>query len=222
MNTEGSKRILWVGLASCLISSCGINEAGKDGQNPTSNESVSHATLEAGQAAALEQERLDALWANVASVYPDAERPSAPKVVRTIKTSEWPDVQARCLQDSGYPVERMDDGGLSFGQVPVQDLNFHIALYTCEAQFPPEPHSLLPPSDEYFESLYTYRTGPLIECLRGRGYAAPDPPSLQTFIEQQRSGAPSAWSPYSEISQTVGQDEWMSLNRECPQSPVDQ
>lgn len=176
-----------------------------------------------GQESELEQERLDNLWAEIIGLYPEAERPTTLSVVRRHNTVEWAEVQSRCLQDAGYAVEKMQDGGVSFARVTIQDQDFHVARYACEAQFPPEPHTLLPPSDADLESTYTYLTGPLTDCLEARGFPVPEPPSLDTFIDQQRSAASRVtWSPYAEVSQYVPQDEWLRLNEACPQVPPGQ
>lgn len=211
-------------LLALLISGCSTtNEATAEFGSglPSAGGARTLDTAEEEQAAALEQERLDYLWSEVVSMYPDADRPSEVMAIRTVTDSEWAETQTRCLQDAGYAAERMRDGGLSFARIPVQDQDFHVARYSCEARFPPDPVSLLPPSDADLESIYAYQTGSLTDCLEREGFAVPDPPSVETFIEQQRSGAAVGWSPYAEISQNVGEDEWLRLNELCPQDPTD-
>ncbi|MBD3940595.1 hypothetical protein IF188_02635 [Microbacterium sp. NEAU-LLC] len=138
-------------------------------------------------------------------------------LVRFIALDEWAPTQRDCLREAGYDVEFTADGeGLSYpptGDAAVAK-NLNLAIYTCEMQYPVEQKYMTPLSIEQLRTLYDYRSGELLECLRREGYtSSAEPPSEQVFLQ---SGG--QWSPYEDIA--IVESDLGRLTATCPQVPA--
>ncbi len=130
-----------------------------------------------------------------------------------VDPTEIVSLQARCIQDHGFPVE-VDSSGSGFGfeRVPPEQnqLAFAVAI-ACKVGLNLPPPTT-PTAAQRAEQLHYL--GLVAECLRERGFDVDDPPSLDEFIE-----ADGAWSPYDSLPQLTP-TEFEQLDRSCPQWPV--
>lgn len=164
---------------------------------------------------------VDALWGTFASRYPDAERPDA-QLVRYVDEQEIPQAMADCLIAAGWTnVTVRADGGVAAGPSdPAQQEAFDMSMFVCMVQYPLDPKYTVELSTERLESLYDYYVGDLKACLELEGYEVNDAPSKTTFIETFYDVG---WTPYVAINNSFAgtEDAWATLNRACPQWPID-
>ncbi len=122
-------------------------------------------------------------------------------------------LQARCLQDQGFPVRLDPSGsGFDFTAVPPEQnqLAFAASIACKEGLHLPAP---TPPNTDQRREQLAYLT--LVgECLREHGFDVADPPSLDEFIELD-----GAWSPYGSLP-PLDPAAFEELDRACPQWPV--
>lgn len=122
-----------------------------------------------------------------------------------------------CLTAAGWDAVA-NQYGVSVPSVTVdQREEFQRALDDCERQigkFPPEPNKTKAEIGELFDYYVTTTS----ECVRDLGYRVGDPPSRDSYIEDYYT-AEVLWSPYSEVPDDISQEDWDTLNRDCPQAP---
>lgn len=90
-----------------------------------------------------------------------------------------------CLEDKGFAVDLdIPEGGITTHETTDEGArNSAVAIHECEIAM--DPRRLLPPprpSDEQMQAWYGYAVAQLA-CLRAAGYATPDPPPEQVFID---------------------------------------
>lgn len=166
------------------------------------------------------QAQLDAL----AEQLKIGDQPDIP-LIRFVDSSEWLETQLNCLEQAGYPVKATSDGqGIDFSDIPAaqsaEGSPLYFALYTCQAQYSPDPRDSQPLSDVQLSALYDYYTKTQVPCLEEHGIAVEPAPSRQTFIETYFSKTNPGWLPYDSVDlKTMTDETWGAINRDCPQSP---
>lgn len=120
-----------------------------------------------------------------------------------------------CLRQAGWAVNMAPAGdsyevpSLSGDQRPA----FMEAQATCQEQVGPAPvPAELSEAEirEHYQFLVDAR-----RCLMDLGYSISEPPSADAFVESWSTGP---WSPFNEVVDIVGPEEWGRINEECPQS----
>ncbi|MGO0576516.1 hypothetical protein [Ornithinimicrobium panacihumi] len=199
------RRVLLAVVSAMALSSCAAGQPSPKSPDITDvSERISY------------QGYADDAWERVVAIFPESTRPVV-DTVDTISPDDWAKVQSTCLQEQGFPVKAMLDGGLFFGDVhPDQGQALHVAMYVCEVRFPIDAKYLTPLDDEEIERIFQYQTGPLTECLEARGHRVPEPPSFERFSAELLNGS-LQWSAYGDVR--VPHQEWLELNEACPQVP---
>ena len=168
-----------------------------------------------------EQDQLDGYWGFVTSQFPNAVRPEVARI-RFVTPEEWPQTQADCLHESGFPdVVVLPDGGIEpEGLTDAQMESYLMARYTCTAMYPIDPKFTAPLTPEQIGAVYDYYLDDLIPCLEAEGYAVPEPPSRALFLDTYLTDQ---WQPYTEVftGANVSQDEFYRVSQKCPQWPSD-
>lgn len=128
---------------------------------------------------------------------------------------------ATCLTDAGWKAVVKPDGGLAVDSVAADQREaFMAAKDGCQQSLglPPQDSPLTP---EEIGRIYDYFVGDLTRCVVRLGYAVGQPPSRETFIANYYAADVDLWSPYDvpAASPDVSEEDWMSLNAECPQNP---
>ena len=128
-----------------------------------------------------------------------------------VDTYETTRLVVACVNDHGFAVTLDPDGGVGFGSVASEQnqLAFAVVL-ACEHGL--DIRGPAPLSTVQLEKMYAYMVA-LAGCLEAQGYSVADPPSLDAYMDSQGN-----WNPYDGLS--VGLDDWVALNRACPQNPV--
>ena len=86
---------------------------------------------------------LDALWDNLQTRYPDADRPSGAGMAPSLLPSEWPAAMSTCMAGLGFQdVTVSPDGTLEYETV---DQDFELAQYQCWAENPLGAHVQVSP-----------------------------------------------------------------------------
>ncbi len=128
---------------------------------------------------------------------------------------DWQQVNAAtvtCVRHFGFPLKLHADGlGADWSQIPPEQNQLAQAVYwACYAGLAvPNP---VPFNDEQWAEIYAYELA-LADCLRARGYAVPEAPSLDRFVETEGR----IWGVYIQI--TAYGPEWDELVRACPPAP---
>ncbi len=120
-----------------------------------------------------------------------------------------------CLEDKGWDIEMLADGGINVTVPKGQDDSYDADYKACEESFGYD----VPPvySDEEVRGIYKQVLA-TAECLTERGLDPGTPPSEQTFVEQVQSG-PGGWDPYSELyPATMDQNEYYAALEACPRT----
>ncbi|TFD56751.1 hypothetical protein E3T39_15555 [Cryobacterium suzukii] len=165
------------------------------------------------------QEQLDWEWDRVLRESPDAERPEI-DIVRFTDSDDWAITMESCMHDLGWPDMRATaDGGVESGGIQKSQAGAHaLAWYTCNAKYPMDPKFNVPLNDERLGKLFDYFTDELQPCLAAEGYDTPEAPSRETFIDTYAETG--GWNLYEGVA-GGGQSEWNTINKKCPQLPVD-
>jgi hypothetical protein len=107
-----------------------------------------------------------------------------------------------CLQDRGFAVEIDVDQGAIITNESTDERAREAAAATKECQKAIDPKRLEPPPKPDVDELrawYAYVVAQ-VQCYRAAGYAVPDPPPEQVFID---SGG--LWDPAGKLLETTGQ-----------------
>jgi hypothetical protein len=120
---------------------------------------------------------------------------------------------AACMRDAGHPVEIHPGGavlGLPGGTAAGD------AFDLCAEQL----HDDSPLSDEQLRLQYD-RALDTRDCLLARGYTISEPPTLETWLEQQRNPGPGDWVPFHQAIRQMRGDsaaaEYAATYAACPQ-----
>jgi hypothetical protein len=130
----------------------------------------------------------------------------------------WDDV-VTCLEEAGYPGFIADSGGITAPPGSSDDEEQFKLLLAAEAQCADEAGFYSGPiPDDELPRLYALELEE-IECLQGLGYETPEPPSLQTYIDDYSSGTP--WEAAFELYFSLPlsdqtEDALNHINTVCP------
>lgn len=142
----------------------------------------------------------------------DGERPNS------VSDNPWEEV-VTCLEEAGFPGFVADNGGItappgsSDDEEQFQLLLKAESLCATQAGFYEGPI----PSEE-LPRLYELELDE-IDCLEAMGFEPPEPPSLQTYIDNYSSGQP--WEAAFELFYSLPvaeqtEDLYNRINAECP------
>lgn len=143
--------------------------------------------------------------------WPEVER------IRYVSMEEWPEEQASCLTNLGFPAT-VEPGGDSFTAKNTDDQQtaFDEASYICALQYPQDLKYAQALTRTQWRVYYAYYRDSLIPCLQGLGLEPGTLPSEITFVEGMASGS-ETWDPYTGLDTTsVNTDE---MNQKCPSMP---
>jgi hypothetical protein len=191
MLTRGPSKAVAVALltmaAAFLLSSCAASEPVLPTPDP----------LSAADAERLIEEHLK-FYANEARIAdPMMQIPEVARV-RFLDPSEPPEAIAQCLREEGFEAAVEPDGGLSGGYRIEQQAAFALALYVCNAKYPPDPKYLAPLNESQHEYVYDFLVKELVPCLAKEGFDVGEIPSLQAYLAD--AGTPREWVPMAEVS----------------------
>lgn len=172
-------------------------------------------TMTEAERAATTSRVLEERWRALQLQFPEAVRPDV-SMVRYVWFSEADQVRAECLNDLGFTAAASEDGGVDVAGDQAQREAINVALYTCAAMYPLDPHANAPLNDSQLEYTYWYFTNTLTTCLQSFGVSVSNAPSLEVF--KQNFYTEASWSPYADIGESV---DWAQINKECPQSGPD-
>ena len=165
--------------------------------------------------------RIEARWAELHALYPDAVRPDV-EFERFLTKDEESEVYAACLRKQGVPVELNEDGWTVRLPAPPLEYDrkraFDIALFVCEVRFPLSPSLSQPLTDDELRYTYRYFVEQLGPCLEVRGYEIGAPPTFEEFRETWWTD--DSWSPYLDVKETDA-DVFMATEDACPPMPPD-
>ena len=131
--------------------------------------------------------------------------------VRFVDPSDSPTVLAECLRSEGFEAAAEPDGGLSVGYPEEQHAAFALALYVCNAKYPPHPKYLAPLNESQREFVYDFLVNELVPCIEKAGFDVGEIPSLQAYLTD--AGTPREWVPMAEVSAPG----WLQYR--CEQAP---
>ncbi|WKZ83723.1 MAG: hypothetical protein QY307_05635 [Acidimicrobiia bacterium] len=117
-----------------------------------------------------------------------------------------------CMRDQGWPVEPIGDTGISWLAIPFeQNEAAQVGFARCVAGLSIPEYGV--ESGVEVENIYTFWVDVLKPCLEAEGYDIPDPPSVDSFVENYPDVE---WVPWRYVSNTSSE-----LEARCPQSPHD-
>lgn len=124
-----------------------------------------------------------------------------------------------CLEDAGYPGFVANSDGITAPPGSSDDEEQFKLLLAAESQCADEAGFYSGPiPDDELPRLYALELEE-IECLHGLGYETPEPPSLQTFIDDYSSGTPweAAFELYFSLPLSEQTEDALNrINTECP------
>ena len=150
----------------------------------------------------------------------DISDPPEVALVRWIRTDEQGPSAEACLAEAGFTVES-DSSGQGWrlvSQIAAEQAHaFHLASYTCTAQYFVDPAMMQSLTSDQLRVLYEYHVEVSIPCLAKLGYPRPEPPSLETFLGTFDTDP---WLPVKNIGLDLsGGDEVDRVLEACEQSP---
>ena len=150
--------------------------------------------------------------------------PPVVELVRWTTMADYGATVAACLRDAGF--NAVGAGGIvgfPDGIGPAQQGAYHLAEYTCDAEYSMHPKYLQVFTAEQWGLRYDYDVEWLVPCLVSVGGAPSEPPTRDTYVARALAGDV-VWDPYSDVQGSV---EWGSsiektvwLNQTCPPDPL--
>jgi len=139
--------------------------------------------------------------------------------------SEYARKFVACLRGEGWDVELAPEGDGYLSHVSAdQGTAFNTARDTCSKKIGTAP-ARGKVSHAEMVALYEFAQG-TVECLRSHGWPATDPPSLDTFIQQNFFTKGVSYEPLWSAYDLVAKDptltaptKWREINQTCPQGP---
>lgn len=121
----------------------------------------------------------------------------------------------RCMRERGWDLVVTDDGGFDARYPSEQRNAFDADLEECMAKFGYD-ESPTPMTEEEATELYDLYLE-AADCLDGRGYPPPEPPSRQAFVEDVISSGLPSWDPYMHLlDATDSYEKIRQLENACP------
>lgn len=136
--------------------------------------------------------------------------------IRYVSQEEWPEVQASCLTNLGFPTKVEEGGSFSTKITEDQDEAAAEASYTCELQYPQDLKYAQALTRTQLRTFYAYYRDSLVPCLHGLGLDTGALPSEETYVEGMASGS-APWTPYD--SMDLASTNTSEMNQKCPPSP---
>lgn len=119
-----------------------------------------------------------------------------------------------CMAEEGYL--KGPDGTWPGISVEQRDI-FTTALYVCHAAYPVPSVYTQAWDEEQKQAMYRYTTDSLVPCLEEEGYAVPEAPSQEVFVD---SWDLQPWYAHGQADLSgLDQQELVELNSRCPQTP---
>lgn len=127
---------------------------------------------------------------------------------------------ATCLRENGWAVDFSEsDGSYEVTGIPeAQASQLQTDELACGEEFLPEAVGASEVTPEQWTQMYTAELE-VAECLRDEGYAVPEAPTEQAFVDSYVSGTGEPWSPYASVP-ALDDSEWNRLNTTCPQTQM--
>lgn len=142
--------------------------------------------------------------------------PPEAEFVRTVGKEEADDVFYACMGEMGFPssIDQFGQRGINL-KIEQQD-DYHRAHYVCMVRYPWDEKYRKAFSIDQLRTLYDWRVGTTIPCLRADGLTVPEPPSFETFVAEYAATGYRHWSPVMDVEIPAGKGEdW------CPDTPPD-
>jgi hypothetical protein len=175
------------------------------------------ASITAAQRRAATEEDLAMRWEQVQPGDPTFARPVV-HIVRYVNYLDEGQVLATCMHTAGYPHVTWTFGGglVDTDLKPVDRFPVEVAIYICEAKYPPDPLELGYLSDAQEAYLYEYWSNDTVPCMRERGAVLSDLPPIGQFGEGYEDVA--ALNPYQHAKYPNGVKQ-SYLVTVCPPYP---
>lgn len=155
--------------------------------------------------------------AQIADVW-GIDDPPEVAIVRAVTGEESAAVEVACMTQAGFPPEP-DSPVLSWTVPEAQADAFHLAEYTCAAQYPVLIITRPPFTRHQVRIIYDWWVGPLADCVRAAGYEVPPAPSFESWAAANGDN----WAPFDLVPPQDDEHpiEW-DFNTECQVHPPDE
>ncbi|HAY44131.1 MULTISPECIES: hypothetical protein [Glutamicibacter] len=144
------------------------------------------------------------------SSWPEVER------IRYVSQEVWPEEQATCLTNLGFPTTVEEGGSFSTKFTEDQEQAAAEASYTCALQYPQDLKYSQALTRTQLRTFYAYYRDALVPCLQGLNLDTGSLPSEETFVEGMASGT-APWTPYDTMD--LASADTTEMNQKCPPSP---
>lgn len=129
-----------------------------------------------------------------------------------------------CVADSAAGLATSDDGVVIYPEDAEGMRAFDRAWFICTLKYPTdwsrvdaaERGFLSEPQIDWMYGYLTERTAP---CLRALGFALPEPPERQAYLDGYHGGS-TWWDPYYQAVPSIQEDDWEWIDFRCPPPPI--
>ncbi len=138
--------------------------------------------------------------------------------VRFVSAGEWATAQVACLAAEGIPATANHQGGVTYGDIPVEQGPAQVrASAECEAQYPLDPRYNMRLPTKRAEAQYDFLVDSLGPCVEELGYSISGPPSKETWLDEYYTMGRS-WDPFAEAAQQMSAESSSldELYQRCP------
>lgn len=146
----------------------------------------------------------------IAQTYSVTDPPPVP-VVQWVDPEQEATYVNPCVEAQGYEIKNGDWVGITTAQTT----QFNLAIYVCNASYPPIPRYTGQYTVKNLSNAYRYMVGTEIPCLAKHGYRITDVPTEAVWTSTYYT---SPFYPYSQIP-ALNNDKEAALNSACPQWP---
>ena len=148
--------------------------------------------------------------------------PPVVDVVRVVTSAEYNEIWPGCMEEQGFPTSTDQFGQPWIKFEREHEADVELASYICEAKYPMEQKYYDPYTDEQLRTLYDWRVGTNMPCLRSHGLEPSDPPSFESFVAEYRSTGYKTWSPKTAPELVVPPEKRDIVDEECPDTPPEE
>ena len=138
-----------------------------------------------------------------------------PEVIRVIPAAEWTQTFADCVNEFGFSVTVLSDGGVKQEADGSQIESLQVANFMCHAMYPMRPDQSGDLTEEQLKRSYEYQTVTLPACLAELGHEVTNAPSYETWKVTQ------TWSEldalFSSFMSSTG-DYYYQVQESCPRN----